>query len=249
MTQELMSRYEARWSEESATMQIYCFSNYQQGPELDIYTLPANVFRFLSYVWERQFQEAWKEIVRSGYVKMNWNKVESENDYKNYTNLVYERLLIDRSIIQFFINPQERKARGNWELISIYLKEVRRMNENRLNIIKRVGDDIAESIQQSGKIRRLLQLERAGNYRELRNILRFIIKDRIYQRQPEPLFSLDEYTEYLFPEASGEFTEWTETRDIIVFRIYETLHNWLTQRELPEIEEEITEEVSEAKED
>ena len=116
------------------------------------------------------------------------------------------------------------------------------MNEERLRALKRVGDAIAESIHQSGSTRRLGQLERAGSYRELRNILRFIIRDRIGQGSAEPLFSLDEYVEYIFPETSSEFTEWSETRDLVVFRIYEKLHNWLSNRELPEIEEEEAEE-------
>ena len=238
MTQELMSRYETRWSTDNAVMQIHCFSNYQQSPELESFLLPANVFRFLAYVWERQFKEAWREIVRSGYVKVNWDKVESEDDYKNRTNLVYERLLEGRSILGFFLNRPQRKIRGSWELVVLYLKEVRGMNEDRLATLKRVGDAIAGAIRQSGSTRRLGQLERAGSYRECRNILRFIIRDRIGQGQTVPLFSLDEYVEYLFPETGGEFREWTETRDLLIFRIYETLHDWLRERELPEVEEE-----------
>lgn len=238
MTQELMNQYELRWSTENAVMQIYCFTNYQQSPELDIYLLPADVFRFLAYVWARQFKKAWREIVRSGYQKVNWDKVESEDDYKNRQNRVYERLLEGQSILGYFLNRSERRVRGNWDLIILYLKEVRHMNEGRLTTLKRVGDAIAETIRQSGGTKRLGQLERARSYRECRNILRFIIRDRIDQGQEEPLFSLDEYVEHLFPDTGGEFREWNETRDLLIFRIYETLHDWLRERELPEVEEE-----------
>lgn len=116
------------------------------------------------------------------------------------------------------------------------------MEEARLETLKRVGDSIAETIRQSNSLRRLGQLERASNYRECRNILRFIIRDRIGQGQPEPLFSLDDYIQHLFPETEGQFTEWTETRDLLLFRIYETLHDWLRERELPDIVEESEEE-------
>jgi CRISPR-associated protein Cst1 len=242
MTEGLMSHYETRWSAENATMQVYCFSNYQQSPELDIYLLPADVFRFLAYVWERQFQTAWREIVRSGYKRVNWDKVESEDEYKNRANLVYEWLLEGRSILGFFLNRSERQTRGDWELITLYLKEVRHMDEDRLAALKRVGDAVAESIRQSGSIRRLGQLERAGSYTECRNVLRFVIRDRIAQGQAEPLFSLDEYVEHLFPETAGELTVWRETRDLLLFRIYETLHDWLRARELPEVVEEAEEE-------
>lgn len=112
------------------------------------------------------------------------------------------------------------------------------MDEDRLATLKRVGDAIAETVHQSGGTKRLGQLERARSYRECRNILRFIVRDRIGQGQAEPLFSLDEYVEHLFPETGREFTEYSETLDLLIFRIYETLHNWLRERELPEVEEE-----------
>ena len=32
---------------------------------------------------------------------------------------------------------------------------------------------------------------------------------------------------HLFPESSNQTTFWRETRDLLVFRIYETLHDWL----------------------
>ncbi|MGQ9608829.1 MAG: type I-B CRISPR-associated protein Cas8b1/Cst1 [bacterium] len=243
MTQELMSRYELRWSKENATMQIYCFSNENRGPELDIFLLPADVFRFLAYVYERQFQSAWKEIVRSGYSKVNWSKVKSEDEYKNHTNRVYENLLENKSILEFFINRFERLAIGSWELIELYLSEVRNMDKERLSTIKRVGDSIAESIERSNNLRRLSQLERAKSYRDCRNVLRFIIKDRIAQGQEEKLFTIDEYAEHLFPDTS-EYTEWSETRDLLLFRIYEKLHNWLISRK-DEITKESPEEMEE----
>ena len=121
------------------------------------------------------------------------------------------------------------------------------MDEGRLATLKRVGDAIAESIRRLDNTRWLGQLESARRYRECRNILRFIVRERIGQGEAEPLFSLDEYVEHLFPDTGSEFTEWRETRDLLVFRIYETLHDWLRERELPEAEEET--EQNEEKED
>ncbi len=226
MTSEMI-RYEERRFDENITMQLYYFSNYGQGPELEIFHLPASVFRFLCYAYQNEFRQAWWQIVRSGYQRVKWDKVESEDDYKNYSNLVYEFLLQGRSILGFFINRSARKARSNWELLSLYLKEVRSMDESRLNAIKQVGDSIAESIRKSERDRRLRQLEVAGSYSECRNILRFVIRERIQQGEKVPLFSLDDYVEHLFPESPDQATFWRETRDLIVFRIYETLHDWL----------------------
>lgn len=226
MTSEMI-RYEERRFDENITMQLYYFSNYGQGPELEIFHLPAPVFRFLCYSYQNEFRSAWRQIVRSGYQRVKWDEVESEDDYKNRSNLVYEFLLQGRSILGFFINRSARKARSNWKLLSLYLKEVRSMDESRLNAIKQVGDSIAESIRKSERDRRLRQLEVAGSYSECRNILRFVIRDRIQQGEKVPLFSLDDYVEHLFPESPDQATFWRETRDLIVFRIYETLHDWL----------------------
>lgn len=226
MTSQLIDYEEWRATEDIA-MQIFCFSNYNQGPELEIFHLPAPVFRFLRYSYQNEFRRAWRQIVRSGYQRVKWDKIESEADYKNHRNLVYEFLLQSRSILGFFTNRSARAARGSWDLLSLYLKEVRNMDESRLNAIKQVGDSIAESIRKSERDRRLRQLESADSYGECRNILRFVIRDRIQQGEEAPLFSIDDYVEHLFPVSTDQTTFWRETRDLLVFRIYETLHDWL----------------------
>ena len=222
MTGRLIDDEERRATEDIA-MQIFYFSNDNRGAELEIFHLPAPVFRFLRYAYQNEFRRAWQQIVRSGYQYIKWDKVESEEDYKNNHNLVYEFLLQGRSILGFFINRPTRKTRSNWELLSLYLKEVRNMDESRLNAIKQVGDFIAESIRKTEKDGRLIDLERARGYPECRNVLRFVIRDRIRQGEETPLFSLDDYVKHLFPEPRY----WRETRDLLVFRIYETLHEWL----------------------
>ena len=121
--------------------------------------MPAPVFKFLRIVYLGKFNTAWQEIVRRGYL-VNWTKVKSEEDYKNRTNRVYENLLQDISILGYFLNRKIRKPRGDWELLSLYLKEVRSMEQTRLEKIKQVGDLIAECIQESGSNKRLTRLER-----------------------------------------------------------------------------------------
>ncbi len=233
-----MSQFQEMRTDENITMQVYCFTNYNQGPELEIYYMPAPVFKFLRIVYQSEFKTAWQEIVRSGYL-VNWAKVKSEEDYKNRTNRVYENLLRDISILGYFLNRRIRKPRGNWELLSLYLKEIKTMEQTRLEKIKQVGDFIAECIQESGSDRRLVRLERAKSYEACRNVLLYIIRERIKQGAPTPLFSLDDYVEYLFPESEDfTATPWRETRDLLLFRVYEQLHNWLQERGFVEFDED-----------
>ena len=242
-----MAQYQEMHTDENIPMQIYCWTNYNQGPELEIYYMPASVFKFLRVVYQGEFKTAWQEIVRSGYVKVNWTKVKSEEDYKNRTNRVYENLLRDISILGYFLNRRLRKPRGNWELLSLYLKEVRTMELTQLEKLKQVGDLIAETIRKSGDDKRLKQLERAKNYGECRNILRFVIRERIQQGASEPLFSLDDYMEYLFPASDNlNLTPWRETRDLLLFRIYEQLHNWLQEQGYVDYDEDNTSDADDA---
>ena len=134
------------------------------------------------------------------------------------------------------------------------------MKPARIEKIKQVGDLIAKSIRKSGKRgqTRLRDLANATTYFECRGVLLRIITDRIEQKEADPLFSLDEYFEHLFISGDdalswsdelddGELddeqkeelrhsvndnvTFWRETRDLLLFRIYEKLHNWLTEQE------------------
>lgn len=238
MTSEMI-RYEERRFDENIAMQIYCFSNYNQNPELEIFHLPAPVFRFLRYAYQHEFRKAWRRIVQSGYQCVRWDKVKSEEDYKNRPNSVYERLLLGHSIVGFFMNRRARKARSNWTFLSLYLKEVQKVDELRLNAIKEVGDAIAKSIRKDERDRRLRQLEGANSYGECRNVLRFVIRDRLRQGEDDPLFLLDAYVTHLFPESADQMTLWRETRDLLVFRIYEQLHNWLKESGFVEEDDEI----------
>lgn len=228
---------------EDASIQVFCFTNFNQGPALEVFYLPAPVFRFLRYANQGEYKHAWGDIVKSGYQKVNWDKVESEDDYKNKHNRVYEYLLNEQSIVGFFLGLKNRKSRGDWTLLSLYLKEVRNMNQNRINAIKKVADAIAESIEKTGRDRRLRQLEMAKTYREFQNVLLFIIKDRLKHGEPDPLFTIDDYLNYLFPYSEDGISPWNETRYLLLFRIYELLHEWLKDSEI--IEEIFQDELSE----
>ena len=240
MTREMLQYQEMR-SDEDIPMQVYCWTNYNQGPELEVFNMPASVFKFLRHVYQSGFNEAWQEIVRTGYGKLNWDKVESEEDYKNRPNRVYENLLQSISLLGFFLNRKIRKPRGNWELLFLYLKEVRSMDQTRLEKIKQVGDLIAESIRESGTDKRLSRLENAKKGETCRTALLYIIRDRIKQGAPDPLFSLDDYMEYLFPKNDDYYeTPWRETRDLLLFRVYERLHNWLQEKGFVDFDEDDT---------
>ncbi|MCK4278766.1 MAG: type I-B CRISPR-associated protein Cas8b1/Cst1, partial [Desulfurellaceae bacterium] len=191
---------------------------------------PNSVFRFLVYV-QRLDVSSWAKIVRKGY----WG-FKKEDDYKWRNNTVYRNLLNGRSIIGFFINNKSRTIIGNWEIFSYYLKEVMEMNEKRIDTLKKVGDKISDYIRQTDNTKRLFAFETAKSYEGMRNVLLKITKNMIANRMDVPLFTTDEFINDLFPEGA---LGWKETRDILLFRIYEKLSDYLKEKK--EIIEEIEE--------
>ncbi len=241
--------------DENVSMEVYSFTNNNQFPDVEIFYIPSSVFQFLCDAEQNTYKKAWHEVVRSGY-----KTGKSEKDFRKTRNLVYEYLLENRSIRSFFLNRRTQKILGNWELLSLYLQEVRKMKPARLEKIKQVGDLIAESIHKSGRRgeNRLREFADAKTYAECRNVLLRIIEDRIRQKEPQPLFSFEECMEHLFISSEDTLswsdelddreldddqieqlthsiddnvTFWRETRDLLLFRIYEKLHSWLTEQE------------------
>ncbi len=211
--------------EENPSITAYIFSNYTQNPPpMEIIHLPNSVFKFLVYV-QHIDSASWSKIVRKGYANFK-----NLDDYKWKRNNVYRNLLSNKSIIGFFID-KNRTVIGNWNILSYYLKEVKGMDKKRVEVLKKVGNKIASYIEKTDNAKRLYALETATTYESFRNVLLKITKDMIRERMNEPLFTTDEFLEDLFPE--GAFS-WKETRDILLFRIYEKLFDYLKSKNIDE---------------
>ena len=228
-----------KWRRENPYFNFYHFTNFNQGAELEIYTLPNGVFSFLTEI-PRDDWSNWSFIVKKAYRFVKWKKVESDEDYKNNPNVIYNNLIDGKSILKSFFNVKHKKAYCTWKLVKSYLKEVKNMDEKRIEVIKDVGDRLSDYIKNNdGK--GLSNLEQASNYNNFRNILRKILKNKINNGEKELLFTFDEFVIYLFPE--GNMT-WRETQDLLLFRIYENLHKWLIDNDYVEeiSQEELLEE-------
>jgi CRISPR-associated protein Cst1 len=225
--QDVILAYNERWYLEKPSIDFYYFTNYNQGPDLNIYHVPNQVFTFLAYIPQHEKYGEWLKVVRRGYRYVNWEKVKEEGEYKNNENLVYNNLLEGKSIIGFFIDRKNKEAIGGWDLIGNYLLEVRKMDEKRIDVIKTVADELSKYIETADDMKTLRKLETASNYKNYRNTLRIIIKKRIEQGIENPLFTFDDYVNYLFPEGS---LTWRETQDLILFRIYEKIGSWIIKQ-------------------
>ncbi len=229
--EEIVQDSEELYCNENPSISAYIFTNFGQTPQLNIIHLPNSVFRFFVYI-KRFNNPGWNKIVKKGY----WN-VNKENENKWKKNWVYYNLLSGKSIIRYFFN-KERDIIADWEIFSYYLKEVRQMNKKRIAVLKRVGGGIANYIEQTNNTKRLFALETAKTFEGMRNVLLKIVKDMIAIGAEGPLFSTDEFIEDLFPEGA---LGWKETRDILLFKIYEQLHDYLRDKKVVKLENEAEE--------
>lgn len=242
-----IARNAQRLEDKNISISLYHFSNYLQNPELMIYEMPSPVFRFVVAMQLAKFRDGWQGIVRRGFffrqkgkeISLKEEKI-GEEEFKKKQNSVYLNLLKGKSIIPKFFNQRQRKVYSDFDLLRVYLREVLFMNDQRIETIKKVADEIAVFIQQSSKgKRRLRDLEISVKFRDFCNALRKISKERIELNPDKPLFTVDEFAKELFPEGSYRFGD---TRYLILFRLYEQLHDWLKQQgEIAENEDAIKE--------
>jgi CRISPR-associated protein Cst1 len=231
-----IARNVQRLEDKNISISLYHFSNYLQNPELMIYEMPSPVFRFVVAMQLAKFRDNWLNIVRHGFFFRKKGKEKSlkeenigEEEFKKTKNSVYLNLLNGKSIIPRFFNERQRKVYSDFDLLRVYLREVLSMNDLRIETIKRVADEIAIFIQQSPKgKRRLRDLEVSVKFREFCNALRRISVERIQLNPEKPLFTYEEFAKELFPDGSYRFGD---TRYLILFRLYEQLHEWLKQQD------------------
>lgn len=223
--QSIVFSYEERWVDENPSLNFYYFTNFNQGPDLEIFKVPSSVFRFLAFIPPDEYPN-WNMIIKKAYKYVKWDKVKEFEEYKNNPNEVYNRLMKNRTILRFFYDFKSKKSLCSWNLVKYYMKEVRNMDEKRLNAIKNLGDNLSKYIKDYDKKKVLSDLENAKNYNTFRNILRKIIKNKMANNEEELLFTFDDYVNYLFPDGN---LSWRETQDLLLFRIYENLHSWLIE--------------------
>jgi len=239
-------------------LQLFYFTNFGSKPFCEIYTMPNSVFVYISKVL-RNCREEWFLFVGRYYKisKSEWdydnnewivnNTHLSENKYKNNQNIVFEYLLSGRSLIPIFRKFYKERLKRNYGidvlLLDYYLMEVKKMNTEQLTVIKRLGESIIEIAKKEGNIKKYLTvLEKSSRAYQLRAAIISLIKKNYLQGNEEPLLTLNEYVEYLFPDGQN----WSEIRDILIIYLYELLHKENVRIEIEDtLPEEPLEELNE----
>ncbi len=247
---------------EKRHLQLYYFTNFGSKPDCEIFTLPAPVFTYLSKVL-KSCKTDWYLFLKRHYhiKKAKWDneilewKIKKEgkpivdNEYKDNKNSVIEGLLEGKNLIPVFRKYYKENflygKQINLLLLDYYLKEVKQMDVKQLEIIKRLGNaifEIAKNDDNNFK-KYLTMIEGAGKSYQLRGVLITLIKKHYKNGNLQPLLTLEEYVNYLFPDG----VYWSEVRDVLIIYLYELLHKENIQGidvdeiELKDTEEELTE--------
>ncbi|MDV3104595.1 type I-B CRISPR-associated protein Cas8b1/Cst1 [Thermococcus waiotapuensis] len=229
-----------------ASITLYYFVNNNQGQEIDVIYIPNPILRFVALA--SQYDSAgWARIV-----SMGWNRgcakrlaKKPEEIEKSCQNDVYHRLLDGESVLHYFIDPHSRRTNSSWRLLSFYCSEVLGLDENALEFVKRVADRIVETVEKlpDNKLsRRIRELERAEKLYQFEGFFIRIEKDRQELGIPGALMSFDDFARILTNYGEDLNVSWKTVKNLLLFRIYEKLHDRLMKASPEEAEEEEVEE-------
>ncbi len=227
--------------EGNVELNLYHFTNFGATPEVVLYSFSAALFNFYAQVQHREFQTEWQRFTHSffrqkdseyNYQQDTFQTKEKKEvktlqyeGYKIWYNPIYESLLYNKSILKAILNWVCKKRRPfDFRIVKLYQKNLRNMNEKTLQIIERIADYVLQDTNNlKQKIRSLQIPSKAHNFRKS---LRKLEEKNLSEKNPAPLFSLEEYALELFPDGAY----WQEIQDLLLIAIYQKMHEqkiWL----------------------
>ncbi|NJE55074.1 type I-B CRISPR-associated protein Cas8b1/Cst1 [Thermococcus sp. 21S9] len=226
------------WANASITLYYFVVNN--KSPDVTIIHVPTPVLRFIARANSTD-PKGWKRIVAMG-----WRKRPSEEEFekyeRSYANEVYAKLLAEESILPYFIDVKNRRANAKWSLLSFYCSEVLGLDKEALEFIRDVGDRIVETLEKlpdNQLSRRVRELEKAERLYQFEAF--FVNLEKLRQRLgiEKPLMTFDEFATVLTSYGEDLNVSWRTVKHLLLFRVYEKLHDRLMKasEETEEVEE------------
>ena len=231
---------------ESASVTLYYFICNNQNQTLDVIHVPTPVLRFVAYA-NLVDRKGWKSIVSMGWRSRPSDDEKFEELVRSHRkNDVYSRLLNYESILPYFYNSKEKRVNASWNLLAFYCEEVMGLDKEALDFIKEVGDRIVETIGELPDHKlddEVRSLERAEKLYQFEAFFIRIEKLRQNLGIETPLMTFDEFARILTAYGEDVNISWRSVKNLLLFRIYEKLHDKLLKKvESEEIGEADTEE-------
>lgn len=231
----------------SATCYLYTSKSKSIKTELDIYYLPANVIQFVRLAL-REVPDAWVKISRRAENLNDKSEIKDKNIVYNERNHFYEDLFDLPANAHSFLKryllrtPLKGKPSGeakndprytysmidegdlvSWTLTELFLTEVMEMEAERIEIIRVIGDRIAEYIAKDERLFGRLFYAKSGDH--FRTALIKADRDAVNIGM-EPLFKYDEYILAFFTDRDKAMTrfDWYLARDLLMVRVIEQMY-------------------------
>jgi CRISPR-associated protein Cst1 len=227
----------------NGSLTLYHFTNFKDIPEVTIYSISNQLFRFYSFTQGPKTKADWNSFVARYYRNSEFkdakynektNHVDfeekeiittiPESDYKNWTNIIYNKLLNGQSILNEMLN-RSKKNKFNFLIVKIYQIKIRNMKKETISKIEEMTEFIFSANNEAGIEKAIKELNKAYDSYSFR---RFIIKNIVtkyyekYHNEDDtaPILKVKEYTDHLFPDTNL----WKEIRDVLLISIYQKLH-------------------------
>ena len=239
---EITRRIERDEHWENASVTLYYFACNNQRQELEVIHVPTPALRFVAYANLVDYI-GWKRIVSMGW-KRQPKEEQFEEFERKYSNEVYAKLLNNESILPYFYDSKNRRANTSWRLLAFYCSEVLGLDKEALEFIKSVGDRIVETLKKlpDNKLRRRVrELEGAERLYQFEAFFVRLEKDRQELGIEKPLMTFDEFARILTAYGEDINVSWKTVRNLLLFRVYEKLHDRLMKMENSEEELEVEE--------
>ena len=228
ITQRVANRHNY-WRQ--ASVSLYYFISNNQSQVIDIINIPTPSLIFVAFASSYD-PRGWKKLVLMGWRKKPTTEEEFSKFEKEISNEVYRRLIQNESILPYFVDLKNRHTNTTWKLLEFYCKEVLNMDEKALELIKEVGDKIVETLEaleENKLIRRLRELENATKLYQFEEFFVNLEKLRQRMRIEKPLMSFEDFSSLLVNYGENLDVSWRTVKNLLLFRIYEKLHDKLAK--------------------
>jgi CRISPR-associated protein Cst1 len=251
---ELINEFQNELLNENLT--LYYFTNYAASVDCSVYSIPNPVFIFLSKTL-KSVSTQWNQFVYSHYYfpRAKSDEVNSgqkrenqaiEDQYFNKNNSVYNALLEGKSILgmmkKYYRNQTTKNSGFDSRMAVYYAKEVLQMTNEQIAMIRKIGLKVFDLMESGDNFKKyMVKLEGTTKAHQFRSALLTIVKRNYLEGNEEPIVTLEEWVNYLFPDGSY----WGEVRDLLLIFLYEKMHESNIRIDLHESEVEETTEQEE----
>ncbi len=241
-------------SDRPFSITAYHLTNSGQGVDLDIYYLPLQITGFLRDMQLAEYHQDWSVIVRRAWQVAPPPKKGGKGETKEFRphrNYLYEDLFAlpgnaHAFLRTYFLRVALRYARADqgdprggyslqtevslvsWKITARFLKRIMNMEKERIEAIRKMGDQLAEYVNGENDRRFFRDFFWERRYGEFRTAL---IKANIayVRRGKPPIITLDPYIEVFEEGDEVARADWQLARDLVLIRMIERLYQlgWL----------------------